>query len=256
MSRSFLYELNGHCTGAFRGFLDGFVGEPRIAWYPSAGEDFRDLLYLQPRYQNMNPSEKPEPAPPDVFLHTDYFPWSTSRFLDSLTLHNDSRTNLSITSIEELPRLDLPLDRGLVDFPKGSTATGRVVFLQVQVTSTELGSFICPVIYAFVENTAFLARRVLPSGARLSYVVKIRYGGGCGGGGKSSGAWLQNILKKVGAEVFISDGESRFQSGDVRALELYPQLTGEDCSRYLEQVRVIPGDRWSHHGDVQWNIVK
>jgi hypothetical protein len=45
MSRKLLLELNGGCHGAFHKWLDQLKREPPIAWYPSAGEDFRDLLY-------------------------------------------------------------------------------------------------------------------------------------------------------------------------------------------------------------------
>ena len=48
MSIEFLQSLNGHNRGALRNWLDRLDHEPRIAWYPSAGEDFRDLMYLQP----------------------------------------------------------------------------------------------------------------------------------------------------------------------------------------------------------------
>jgi hypothetical protein len=46
MSRQLLEHLNGNKAGQLNNFLDNFEGEPRIAWYPSAGEDFRALLYL------------------------------------------------------------------------------------------------------------------------------------------------------------------------------------------------------------------
>ena len=50
MNRELLLNLNGNKTGQLKKFLDVFEGEPRIAWYPSAGEDFRPLLYLHPKF--------------------------------------------------------------------------------------------------------------------------------------------------------------------------------------------------------------
>ena len=58
MSKELLYNLNGNRTGEFKKFLDGINGEPRIAWYPSAGEDFRALIYLDPSYSKINPATR------------------------------------------------------------------------------------------------------------------------------------------------------------------------------------------------------
>jgi hypothetical protein len=256
MSRKLLLALNGTNNGTFRRWLDEFQGEPRIAWYPSAGQDFRDLLYLNPQYSKVNPASHPDPQAPDIFLHTDYFPWSTSTFLDDINIYLDERTNVGVRSIEELPPCRLPLDHAIVAFPKGSLATGRVLFLDISVCSETLGIFSAPVVYAFVENEAFCARRILPLGGALSHIVHVRYGGGCGGGGQSSGVWLKNILKKVRCDCFITDGHGYVQRGDERTWALYPELAeGEDPAR-LQVIRTIPSNSWSGHGDVSWNIVK
>ncbi len=255
MSKELLLNLNGKNKGAFSHWLALAGDEPRVAWYPSAGEDFRDLLYLHPGFPALHPAEGRDPAPPDIFLHTDYFPWSTSRFLDNALIYDDGRTSVTVTSIEELPRLDLPLDTGIVDFPEGGRATGRVLFLEVEVVSDRMGRFTAPVLYAFVENAAFCAERLLPLGGRTSHVIHVRYGGGLGGGGKSTGVWLLNILRRLGCEVFISDGHLALQSGDSRVYDLYPSLAGEGSEEGLESIRVVDSESWSGHGDVSWNIL-
>lgn len=256
MSKKLLYDLNGTKKGGFHKWLDNFKGEPRIAWYPSAGEDFRDLLYFHPRFSETNPASKSEPQPPDIFLHTDYYPWSSSTFLESCTIHQDNRTRVSVKSIEELPRCDLPLDPQIADFPQGSHATGRVLFLEIDIQSNVLGNFFFPVVYAFVENAAFCVKKILYNEGRLSHIVHVRFGGGCGGGGKSTGIWLLNILRKVRCEVFVSDSHFARQSGDERIYHLYPLLSGNEDSSQLEQIRVIRSEGWSGHGDVSWNIIK
>ncbi|MDR1654359.1 MAG: hypothetical protein LBR96_00065, partial [Treponema sp.] len=66
MSKELLYNLNGNAKGKFKEYLDGFAEKPRIAWYPSAGEDFRALLYLSPNFsENLNKEKLPES--PDLF---------------------------------------------------------------------------------------------------------------------------------------------------------------------------------------------
>jgi hypothetical protein len=256
MSKKFLQHLNGNKNGEYNQWLNEFKGEPRIAWYPSAGEDFRDILYLNPNFSKQNPSSKPDPQSPDIFIHTDYFPWSTSSFLDRSTIHHDDRTSITVKLIEELPRCNLPLDNKIVDFPQGNHVTGRVLFLKVNVVSNELGEFSVPVVYAFVENSVFCAKNILPQNAVFSHIIHVRYGGGCGGGGKSSGIWLLNILRKLQCECFITDSHYTRQSGDERTYELYPELSGTEDKSIFEQIRVVQSAGWSGHGDVSWNIVK
>lgn len=255
MSRKLLVTLNGNKRGPFHRWLSSFDGEPRIAWYPSAGEDFRDLLYLCPEFSRIMPGNKPDPASPDLYLHSDYFPWSTSTFLDTRIIHLDDRTSVSMRSIEELPQCELPLDGGIVDFPAGSHATGRVLFLEVDVKSNVLGSFSAPVIYAFVENSAFCAQRVFPNSGIFSHIIHVRYGGGCGGGGKSSGIWLLNVLRRLGCECFVTDSCYHRQSGDERTYFLYRDLAGNEDTFQLNSYRVLASEGWSGHGHVSWNLI-
>lgn len=255
MSKQLLYAFNGASNGAFKSFLDNFTGEPRIAWYPSAGTDFRALLYLHPLFRERVKSTEPEPPAPDIFLYTDYFPWEGSGFLDSNTVHVDDRTTVTAESIEELPRLRLPLHEEIVHFPEGSSATGRVLFLQLRVESKRFGTIKFPLVYAFAENEIFYCRKLVPNKAKISHVIHVRYGGGCGGGGNASGVWLKNVLGKLNSEVFITDDHHYWQNGDKKALELCPQIPREP-SVQLAPIRTVNSKSWSGHGNVTWYLVK
>jgi hypothetical protein len=254
MTRQLLTDLNGNKKGQLKKFLDDFKGEPRIAWYPSAGEDFRALLHLHPNFSLLYPALRQEPEPPDLFLFTDYFPWQNSTFLDNRVIYSDNRTQISIESIEELSRLNLPLHEGIVHFPEGSTATDRAVFLKIKIESDRLGSFTCPVLYAFSENETFYCKKIIPNKATITHIIHVRYGGGCGGGGSASGVWLLNVLKVLNCELFITDGHHHWQSGDTKALELCSSIPRENHSQ-LTSIRTIPSEQWSRHGDVSWNLV-
>ena len=252
-SKKLFYDLNGGQKGEFYKYLEGFKGDPRIAWYPSAGVDFRAMLYLSPEYARINPPSEPEPLPPNIFLFTDYFPWSSSTFLDSRVIHSDDRTKITVNKLEELPRVDLALDNEIVDFPEGSHATNRAVFMEVEVSSDQLGKHSYPVVYVFAENESFCAKKLIPLEAKISHVIHVRYGGGCGGGGKSTGIWILNVLQRLGCEAFITDGHYGMQSGDEAALRLYPELAG--TPPILKKIRFLPGSGWSGHGEVTWNIL-
>lgn len=257
MSRKLLLHLNGDNSGAFRKWIDQFNGEPRIAWYPSAGMDFRDLLYLNPRFSERHPANGEEPQHPDIFIHTDYM-WSPDGFRDTKEIYSDRRTSVVLSNIEELPRCDLPIDKEIVYFQR-SDAAGRVFFLKINVTSQILGSFFSiPVIYACVVNEPFCAKILLDKSfdSKISHVIHVRYGGGCGGGGKSTGTWLLNVLKKLKCECFVSDGHYGRPGGDKPVYKLYPELFEKEDTGQLEQIRVIPSKAWSNHGDVSWSIVR
>lgn len=255
MSRALLDTLtNGH-NGLFRQWLDNFEGDPRIAWYPSACEDFCDLLYLSEHFNQLMPPTIADPKPPDLFLHTDYYPWGRSDFLDSMVLHDDTRTKITIESIEKLPRCDLPLHKGIVDFPRGSKATGNAIFMMLNVSSHVLGEYRVPVLYVFAENAAFYAEVIEPNQGCITHLVKVRYGGGCGGGGQSSGVWLHNVLRQLGCEVFIHDRHGSVQRGDQRVYEEYPSLQLKQPDVTLQTIRILDSARWSSHGDIHWQLV-
>jgi hypothetical protein len=248
MSLQLLIKLNGDRRGGLFRWMESLEAAPRIAWYPSAGGDFRDLLFLHARLQC-----ELEPAVPDLFLHTDYH-WARENedFSVGGILFDDGRTVVSIAEVEELPPLALPLDAGLVHFPEGSAWTGRVRFMRLLVNSTLLGAFERPVLYAFVENAAFIGRTARPVSATFTHVIQVRHGGGFGGG-TSKGGWLRHTLTSLGCELFISDGQTDLHAADARIHHRYPKIW--DPVPPLHLVRTVPSESWSNHGDVQWFVV-
>ncbi len=254
MSKKLLINLNGNNNGQLKKFLNTLGVEPRIAWYPSAGEDFRALLYLHTSYSKLHPSSQQEPLPPDLFLFTDYFPWRNSTFLDTEIIYADDRTTVSLESIEELPGLNLELHEKIVDFSNGSEITDKALFLKIRIYSERLGSITYPVLYAFAENEEFYCKKLIPNNATISHIIHIRYGGGCCGGGNASGVWLVNVLHKLNCQIFITDNHYHWQSGDYKALELCEDIPKESNAQ-LTPIRTIPSKSWSGHGDVSWNLV-
>ena len=253
MSRQLLIDLNGKKNGLLKKFLNTFDGEPRIAWYPSAGKDYKALLYLHPKYAKLYPIPISEPNAPDLFLYTDYFPWRDSTFLDSTTLYSDDRTLVQVENIEELPKLNLKLHDEIV-IDTSSPIENRIVFMNIRITSNQLGSFTYPVIYAFVENEEFYCKKLIPNKAVITHLIRQRYGGGCGGGGYASGVWLLNVLSRLKCEIFLNAGHFNWQSGDLKALEFCSSIPNKNLSK-LTQIRSIPSASWSGYGDVSWNLV-
>ena len=211
---------------------------------------------------------QPETTFPDLFIFTDYYPWSSSDFLDNALLFEDENTSIVVEKIERLPNLHTALDAGIVDFPRVEEHTNMVVFLELKVTSEQLGDFNVPVIYAFVENEAFCSKVLLENQAEISHKVRVRYGGGCGGGGNCRGTWINNVLHKLNCKILVTDttelnpvlletnseNNSDF-SRDELAVKLYPNLAYDEKKVEFSDVRTLEGHLWSNHGDVTWNVI-
>lgn len=252
MSIQLLKHLNGPKRGLLYRWLEENPAEPRIAWYPSAGTDMRDLLFLHSDYSQMVPPTKPEPTPPEFFLHTDYFGGNHALLSDSVPIYQDSRTTIRVSEIEELPRLELPLHRYIVTNHEGSEATHRVLFMSVDVTCLRLGCFRRPVLYAFAENAAFCAERLIPLSARCSHLVQVRYGHGFGGGRASPG-WLRHQIDRLGVEVLISDGAEQRDRETNAVFQRFPILDGPETRMdSWSRLRSIPQRSWDGYGGVSW----
>ena len=293
MSKELLRSLNGNMKGRFHQWLEKFEGESRIAWYPSAGKDLRDVLYLSSAYDELSKGKdvghfsgidgRNKVEPPNIFIHTDYLgPW-----LRGSVVYTDEETRITIAHSERLPDLCLPLSPELVAFPKRKYTTDRVLFLELNVESRLFGSYTVPLIYAVVENSAFCVEKALAMNANFSHIMHIRYGGGCGGGGHSKGDWLENVLKPLNCEMYIADyskscdylkyydkwsglydikefrnelplAEKRIISDRVQdpASKKYPSLLDNKEDLNLEIVSILESKLWSGSGDVTWNVVK
>ncbi len=256
MSKQLLYNLTRGYRGSLHKYLDGLEEEPRIAYYASACQDYRPLLYLSEDYAALYPSAIPEPLPPNIFLFTDYFPWHDPGFHEGQILFKDERMEISVLSLEELPRQELPLHQEIVAFPEIRNQTGRSFFMRIRVTSHRLKERICPLIYVVAENEAFCAEVILPSEGKMSHIIHVRYGGGCGGGGMATGVWMLNILDRLGCTTFITDGQYEIQQGDLFAMTCYHELSGPCRTPPGKTIRVTESKYWSGHGDVQWNLLE
>ena len=126
--------------------------------------------------------------------------------------------------------------------------------MELKVISKTLGTYKVPVIYINTENESFCAHHLMGK-ANISHLIHVRYGGSCGGGGYASGVWMRNVLKALSVEVYITDEHVDWQSGDHAALKAYPNLRRNDSACQMETYKVVPGENWSNHGDVNWKKI-
>ena len=256
MSRKFLESLAGSDSRLFRRWLEAAPAEPRIAWYPSSGSDFRDIAYLSKAFADANPARQPEPPPPDLFIHTDYMAGIADRFVAEGGLYNGRHAKLKVLRHERLPLLQLPVSACSAAFPDKAIERGRVDFMEVSFQTPDLGTIEAPLLFISAENAAFCDRTLLPLAAHVSHIVQVRYGHGFGGAACGP-AWLLNVFSRLRTEVFISD-EHHDRCMDWRLERLFaemPQLGGPCEAGGLQGIRTLPESRWSRHGDVEWLLV-
>lgn len=258
MSLQLLEKLNGNKNGALLKFINSFKKdnkEPQIAWYPSAGEDFRDVLYLSKSYYQKNTIENIEIEAPDIFIHTDYLDGNLfDKNVQEVVYYDYPRTTIRLIHKEQLKDLHLTLDGQIIDFPNGNEITHKVIFTILAIDSHKLGKWEIPLIYVFSENAAFVSEFALPNNAKFTHIINVAYGGGCGGGGRSSGIWIKNILRRIGCKILITDDNYFEIDGDLRVYELFPNLTWEE-NCVLRNVHITPVNSWVRYGDIYWQLV-
>lgn len=213
------------------------------------------MLYTSEKYAELNPASGKEPKSPDIFIFTDYWGLEYSSFLDTPLIYEDENTKITVVSSELLPDLVLLRPADIVVYPELNSVSNKVAFLNVRVESDELGTFEVPVIYAFVVNEEFMSKVIIPNNGKLSHIIKIRYGGGLGGGGKVRGNWILHLLSKVGCELLICDNSHINGSKDEIVFVNYPNLASNHSEPKMTEIRKIASHKWSRYGDVSWYVV-
>ena len=103
----------------------------RICYYPSAGRDYSDILYVRP--ENFQTGTKNKYELPDLYLHTDYYPWENKlTFQPGQILHDAPDGKITVKTVEELETLDMWLS-SLVDFPQETAEYGNCFLMDVEV---------------------------------------------------------------------------------------------------------------------------
>ena len=219
------------------------------AWYPSAGDDFRPLLYLSPSYMETLGSSAP--APVEHYLFSDYWPLDKHpKFLTTGVIFSDRRTCIEVTRVDEMRPMRLPVHPDLVNFPNHHHLTNRVFNLEVQILSDDQARS-ARVTYAFVENTA-MANDLIRKRVNITHMINVCYGSGFGGSSIHEN-WLLHAAAALNTSTFISDRPLPSQvpsyctHKSARALELYPYIPME-VALDLDEIHSC---RWGDHS-VRW----
>ncbi len=185
-------------------------GETNISYYPSAGEDLRPMLFSKTESLNYSGIDLTDEDyfEPDLFIFSDYFPWSTSRFFDSTTLYSDKKTSLTIEGYCELnpnPQFyTYQFNRLNVDC-EPSNATGHAIFFKVKIQSHINGgiSYYKHGIYFFYENVNLIEQLFIRHQLAVSHIVWKRDGGGLAGGGKFHLEFMFALASLLGVKFYF-----------------------------------------------------
>jgi hypothetical protein len=268
MSRKLLEYLNGSSTGDFNAWLKTHPWEPVVAWYPSSGRDFKDLLFLhKSKYQFEGMTDSPE-----LFIHTDCS-IQISDFERSNPLEiclngicfKDESTTIYVLSKEELPSVDISgeaCDKGLSQFP-ASPDYGRIFFLRLHIESDSLGSVLQSVLFAVAENGAFASQILIPNNARIKYIWE-------GNAGGKPNDWIRHVIKRLQTEYVVrenrgagardsslySDGQFDFQVKEYLAVFQNLEAHTEDLFDAAQWTLATPRQGISTKTNFRWYIQK
>ena len=170
------------------------VGErPRVAWYPNAGLDFRDLVELNTKHG----PDYGQGDFPGLFVHTDYKPvWEADRDKNNpfkCGLIDHGRNDGVESFIHSIHRLEFKkkvhvayhVHPDFTDFPDDAPDEPLVFLLLVSVYYQGRAVEDVPVIYFIFESLNFLDQVLLNRRIEVSHVVKVREGSAWGGSKKS-----------------------------------------------------------------------
>lgn len=217
-----------------------------IAWYPSADADFRDIMYLSEAYYDLKGIKGI--TEPSLFIHSDYQPHL--RFEEG-EVHNYRNTSILFKHVEELRKIKFSSHpKEIINNEPDQDLYGRVILIKLEINSKKLGVIEKDLIYIIAENEALFGDYFLKKKTEISHLIRVRYGGGCGGGGHSKGTWLENAVSILNTKYFIANKAEEEGEGDRSAKQLYPVLNKE-IELEKELIYTIPSDSWSEYGEVE-----
>ena len=236
-----------------------------ICWYPSAGKDFRPLLFISDWYYKKNNVPRDEGQElPDLFILSDYCGlfnsngdvscledayyqlWGGSFEPGSCLMrvnYKNSSTEINVKKYEKLRNLYLPFSRRYASFGKSSDYNSSRL-LNVEVVSrinNVVNRYETSILYVATLNEYFANNFLIPNGIRTEYQVIVAYG--AFGGGRIGPQWIVQRYQEFGTKYLIGN-----EYGWCHLSEDYPDKPVPLC----EAIYGINGEQWSKGQPVIW----
>lgn len=271
MSLQFLKNLNGSNSGHFAKFLSSLESKENLflSWYPSSGEDFRNVVNLNDLFMGSKIRGNKQWKQPDIFIYTDPNPEFNELFPEEMTneftkpmtemesllieyadlsgwyIYQDDLLEVRVKRFEWLPELEAMLDRELEWWGDIGLTKKKVAYMLLDIWTEEFGELEAHLIYCNVGNEWF-ANKLITENAEISHITKVEYGSKYMGG-NVKGSYLKNVLSKLSTKFLICDSLNISRDGDETAQRLYPALRKDDSEYELNQLFVIPENYWKNN---------
>lgn len=238
-----------------------------ICWYPSAGEDFKPLLFLSDWYYKKNSVPMDEgQITPELFIFTDYAGFHSHdtelrRYGDAYeqiqngycepgssfihVSYKNSSTDIIVKSFEKLRDLQLSFDTELAAFEKGPDYNSAFL-MKVEVISRineKVNTYETSIMYVATLNELFAERVLVPNRIKTEYLIIIRYGTGFGGGNGKGFTWILSEYKELGIKYLVTSHCVQGELTEAESDKPYPQITG---------LYGIDGKQWTKDVPVVW----
>ena len=188
--------------------LDSIDGDECVLWYPSAGNDYRDILEMNVRRRTLHGIE----TTANIFCHTDYR--RPPNIAAGTMLRDDGRTRIELLESHKL----------FIRTEFAGNSEPEVYLMRIEIDSESLGATEHWVFRFVMENNDFLEHILLRGKVRVSHLVKVREGLGFGGGNGRSIAVAYGFLGQLGVKYVIADTQARYcDKAHQRLLGLFPE---------------------------------
>lgn len=221
-----------------------------ICWYPSAGIDFREMLYLSNafygdysnHFERSYPTES-ERIIPDLFILTDKAP-TNIRWVhnddyiadtDIIMLQNDQQYKKVRKLFKDLSKTSICAKNE----PIRCSGNVRAYYMPVNISSKWYGhshSWNAKLLYVFSDNQSFYNECLLKNKATVEVIINIR---------------MEELLT-------IENGERTFdqlknlKSRYYIAEHQYVELVENASNKKLTEIYSVPGSMWSGRNDIVW----
>lgn len=184
-----------------RAYFNSIPDNPNILWYPSAGNDFRDIT----EFSLENATGHGIQVLPDIYLHNDCI--DILKYRDIGKIYDDDGFAVSVNSSFELtlnPDANVAyyISSDCTWFYPDVPTDPRILLLEVTRCGKDGQSITANILFFIFENNNFLDEILLRFHIGISHFVKVREGL-ADGGSKISIAYALNLLTILGTKYLV-----------------------------------------------------
>ena len=173
-------------------------------WYPSAGNDLKDIALFFVKKANTSEFRKLKPG---IFIHTDFnydenFEMNVGdNFVINISNENVSLeiTEATTLYLEETPNCNPDYVGG-----RNSEMDGMARLVKFEVKNSRKSEFTY-MLYIYIENIEFFKEYIVSKDLQIEHLVTIREGSGLGGGGKVTNKLFAYYLGLMECKYWYTD---------------------------------------------------